>query len=117
MRSFSGSSQRTKSIEASWQRRRKKMPGEICLINRQKTRSIDSRLLRTITRFLIEEHFRWPRYEFCLHLVTSSRMARVNEQFLNHTGSTDVITFDYSPPGPRDRLSGEAFICVDEAVR
>jgi len=93
------------------------MPGELCLTNRQKTRSIDSRLLRRITRFLLEEHFGLRNYEFCLHLVPASEMARINEQFLNHVGSTDVITFDYSTPLQRSHLSGEVFICVDEAVR
>ncbi len=53
-------------------------------------------------------------------------MARVNWQFLQHEGSTDVITFDYSAPpalspDPRlqtpDPVSGEAFVCVADAVK
>jgi probable rRNA maturation factor len=92
------------------------MPGEICLTNRQKTRSIDLRLLRRITRFLIEDHFHRRDYEFCVHLVAAPEMASVNEQFLQHAGSTDVITFDYASPGQRESLSGEVFICIDEAV-
>ena len=64
-------------------------------------------------------------------------MTRLNETFLRHKGSTDVITFDYaeqvdqasrlsSPrpqlalPGQARRLScllhGEIFVCLDEAV-
>jgi rRNA maturation RNase YbeY len=49
-------------------------------------------------------------------------MARVNWQFLQHKGSTDVITFDYGEPsavsGQRSAaMSGEAFICVADAVK
>ena len=51
-------------------------------------------------------------------------MTRVNETFLQHEGSTDVITFDHSElspgpqtPDPRLNLHGELFICVDEAIR
>lgn len=49
-------------------------------------------------------------------------MTRVNEAFLRHAGSTDVITFDYSRPEsrkrePRTAIHGEIFVCVDEAVR
>jgi rRNA maturation RNase YbeY len=41
-------------------------------------------------------------------------MARVNEAFLGHEGSTDVITFDHgSTP---ERLHGECFISVADAV-
>ena len=57
-------------------------------------------------------------------------MTRVNETFLQHAGSTDVITFDHSfgiPPssgsasGNRlkpelQTLHGEIFICLDEAI-
>lgn len=61
-------------------------------------------------------------------------MARVNWQFLQHEGSTDVITFDYVAAEVRRRnattpqrirlltsaataLNGEAFICVADAVK
>ena len=42
-------------------------------------------------------------------------MTRLNQQFLQHEGSTDIITFDHgSTP---ERLFGEMFICVAEAER
>jgi rRNA maturation RNase YbeY len=41
-------------------------------------------------------------------------MARVNWRFLQHEGSTDVITFDYGSTA--ERLHGECFICVADAV-
>ena len=43
-------------------------------------------------------------------------MARVNEKFLKHTGSTDVITFDYQEGDVSGAWNGELFICVDDAV-
>src|SRR3954471_22054792 len=93
------------------------MPGEIRLTNRQETRSINLLLLKRITRFLIGEQFRRRQYEFGVHLVSAPEMAQVNQQFLNHAGSTDVITFDYAARGGDDILCGEAFICIDDAVR
>ena len=47
---------------------------------------------------------------------------RVNWRFLQHEGSTDVITFDYlnSAAGlqpPALQLHGELFICVDDAIQ
>ena len=40
--------------------------------------------------------------------------ALMNENFLNHQGSTDVITFNHGEEG--GVLHGEIFICIDEAV-
>jgi probable rRNA maturation factor len=41
-------------------------------------------------------------------------MAEFNERFLRHTGSTDVITFDYADDLTR-LLHGEIFISIDDA--
>jgi rRNA maturation RNase YbeY len=48
-------------------------------------------------------------------------MARINKTFLNHEGSTDVITFDYAELKTQNSklktvLHGELFICVDDAI-
>ncbi len=40
-------------------------------------------------------------------------MTRLNADLLQHTGSTDVITLDYSDP---TLLAGELFVCIDEAL-
>ena len=42
-------------------------------------------------------------------------MARVNEKYLGHAGSTDVITFQYLQQPQKDILFGDVFICIDEA--
>jgi probable rRNA maturation factor len=45
-------------------------------------------------------------------------MARINQTFLQHEGSTDVITFDYAenPTSQGRTLHGEIFICIDDAI-
>jgi len=85
--------------------------------NRQQTKRINRPLLRRVTLFLLRE-LGVRQYELCFHLVDAEEMARVNEQFLQHTGSTDVITFDHSEsPQPHSPvLRGEAFISISDAV-
>ena len=96
------------------------------------------RLLRQIVRALLRET--WPdgSFDLAIYLVSAAEITRLNETFLQHKGSTDVITFDYAEkaeptPGPSHAvgrvrsggikrtpcpafLQGEVFICMDEAV-
>lgn len=53
--------------------------------------------------------------ELSWYFVNSKRMARVNEKYLGHEGSTDVITFQYLQHPQKDILFGDVFICIDEA--
>lgn len=85
----------------------------LCLRNRQRDCPIDLRLLRRILRFAVERLFKFPDYELCFHFVPSKEIARVNEEFLDHVGPTDVITFDHSDG---ERLYGEIFVCPEVAV-
>ena len=85
--------------------------------NRQRLRRIDTPLLRRISRWLLAESLGVEDYELCVHLVAASEMARVNETFLQHEGSTDVITFDHSESARPHALHGELFICLDDAVK
>ena len=99
---------------------------------------MDLRLLRRIVQALLRET--WPdgSFDLAIYVVAEPEMTRLNETFLRHKGSTDVITFDYaegagqaSRPAPsgstaanrKDRrdacptlLHGEIFVCLDEAV-
>ena len=96
------------------------------------------RLLRQIVQALLRET--WPdgRLDLAIYLVSAPEITRLDETFLQHKGSTDVITFDYaervgqasrlSNSGARARpgsdrldacpplLHGEIFVCLDEAV-
>ena len=92
----------------------------LVIANRQRVKKINTRLFRQIvedllTRLNIEEA------ELGITLVGAKEMARVNWQYLQHEGSTDVITFDHRECGVRSaergvEIHGELFICVDDAV-
>ena len=113
----------------------------LALRNRQRVRAVDTRLLRRIAAWALAELFRADGYELGIHLVAAHEMAGVNEAFLGHPGSTDVITFDHveagqpsrPPPGRLARnlrgqgarggrrdgcpaFHGEIFIGLDDAV-
>jgi probable rRNA maturation factor len=97
---------------------------DLTLRNRQQTRPVDIRRLRRICTTLLAELLPVKNAELGVTLVAAPEMARLNGQFLQHKGSTDVITFDYSEVPdprlqtaiPRSKLHGELFICLDEAV-
>ncbi len=90
----------------------------VVIVNRQRKTRIDSRLLKKIIGELFAE-LKISEAELGISLVSAREMALVNETFLQHEGSTDVITFDHSslvgrasPP----KIHGELFICVDDAI-
>jgi probable rRNA maturation factor len=94
---------------------------ELALRNRQRVRRINLRLFRNLTCTLLLELVGGEDCELCIHLVGAREMTRLNETFLQHKGSTDVITFNHanrqSPIANRRLIHGEIFICVDEAIR
>ena len=93
---------------------------KIIIANRQKTRKIYARLLKQIVGELLVE-LKIKEAELGINLVGTHGMTLVNETFLKHEGSTDVITFDHDEGRKakgerRKQLHGELFVCVDEAV-
>src|SRR5579872_1107353 len=72
------------------------MSGELCLRNRQRTRAVQMRLLRRLIRDLLDQLLEVKDFDLAVHLVNAREMARLNENHLQHEGSTDVITLDYS---------------------
>ena len=84
--------------------------------NRQRIRPLDLAQLRRVVRDLLTTEFPTRRAELCFHLVAAPEMARVNQTFLQHAGSTDVITFNHADTAPADSFHGEVFICLDDAV-
>ena len=107
----------------------------VVVANRQRVRPVDVRWLRQIVGTLLAELLQVENADLGVYLVAAPEMTRLNEKFLRHAGSTDVIAFDYSaktnlggqrfvaaqkfraltkqcPPS----IHGEIFICVDEAV-
>jgi probable rRNA maturation factor len=89
----------------------------LSLRNRQRTRRVHLPLLRRIARWLLEEGVRAGAYDVAVCLVESAEMAALNERHLGHSGSTDVLTFDYSEAGDPAGLRGEIVISVPDAVR
>lgn len=92
----------------------------LSVANRQRTKKINSRLLKEIAAALFAE-LKISEAELGIALVGTKEMARVNWQFLRHEGSTDVITFDHRDEALRiahhaSRIYGELFVCVDDAV-
>jgi probable rRNA maturation factor len=112
----------------------------VAVTNRQRTRKINLRLLKKIADALLTE-LELEKAEIGICLIAVPEMTRLNETFLRHAGSTDVITFDYSDktvgadvrrllnqkPALQKRretphvvsykiIHGEVFICVAEAV-
>jgi probable rRNA maturation factor len=104
----------------------------VVISNRQRTKKINLRLLKKIIAAALTE-LKIEKAGLEINLVAVREMILVNETFLGHEGSTDVITFDYAnnaggggnlakrklePPhvGCYGFIRGEIFVCVDEAV-
>lgn len=100
--------------------------------NRQRSRKVDVRRLRLLGETLLREELGLADAGLGVNLVSARAMAALNWRWLRHEGSTDILTFDErgmeapesgdAGPGPApasdpDRLLGELFISVDDAVR
>jgi probable rRNA maturation factor len=107
------------------------LSGVLVIKNRQHATRLNTQLLRKITKTVLTDSLSLEGYELAIRIVRAPEMARVNETFLQHQGSTDVITFDYTdyepeapdrqgkpklPAGRRKHVQGEIFICIDDAV-
>jgi rRNA maturation RNase YbeY len=112
--------------------------GILTFRNRHRTRRVNLRFLRRIAQALLRDTSPNESFDLGVYLVAAPEMTRLNETFLRHHGSTDVITFDYAEGAAsvsrlsgsgattgraKDRqdacpalLHGEIFICLDEAV-
>jgi len=87
----------------------------VTIRNRQRARAVDIARLRRISITLLVDHLRVGEFHLNICLVSALEIARLNEKYLRHKGTTDVLAFDYGDaprPGP---LFGELFVCVEEA--
>lgn len=97
---------------------------QLTVQSRQRTQRVDVRMLRQIIASLVGDLLKVEHVELGIALVGAKEMARVNWQFLQHEGATDVITFDHTEdqlsrrksPVARRVINGELFICVPVAV-
>ena len=111
------------------------MSGALTIHNRQRTRPVSVPYFRQLAITCLRDLLALRDFDLGLYLVAAPEMTRLNETYLEHAGSTDVITFDYQEPSgdldqPRHHankpnitclahvapLHGEIFICVDEAL-
>ena len=92
------------------------MSQTLALRNRHPIRRTDTVRLRRLTLWLLKKPLALQEFELGIHLVGAQEMARVNWDFLQHEGSTDVITFDHAGTDSPNALHGELFICLDDAV-
>jgi probable rRNA maturation factor len=94
---------------------------QLAIRNQQRSHKIDLPLLRRILKALLVKHLKSVDADVGIFLVGAVKMTDLNETFLQHKGSTDVITFDYVEDGGRKPnksavIHGEIFVCVDEAI-
>src|SRR5262249_45204586 len=95
--------------------RRTPLSGTLLITNRQGVMALNARLLRTLTKSLLTDLLELEHFELGISIVRAPEMAQLNEKFLQHEGSTDVITFDYVERGTC-LPHGEIFICIDDAI-
>ena len=93
---------------------------ELVIQNRQRKHRLNVPLLEEIARNALDQIFALDSYSCGVHIVSPKKMAQVNWEYLQHQGSTDVITFDHSDyPGQGEKLglSGEIFISFEDAIK
>jgi probable rRNA maturation factor len=83
---------------------------------RQRAVTLESALWRRLARCLLEELLERQDYALGVHFIAAAEMARLNETFLGHPGSTDVLTFNHQENSNSPQLYGEIFISVDDAL-
>ncbi len=62
----------------------------LSLRNSQETRALNLRLLKQITMFLLKKLLGLKNSEIRFDFVNGQEMARINEQYLKHQGSTST---------------------------
>ena len=94
-------------------------PFEVVIRNRQRGWQFRADIIQRFTDRLLREELRLNRASLGIAFLGADAMAKANQQFLSHTGATDVITFDHSEPdvhATASSLHGEIFICLDDAL-
>jgi rRNA maturation RNase YbeY len=84
--------------------------------NRQRARPLNTKFLRNVLRALLIDELSQDDFEIGVSIIGDEAMTRMNEGYLRHKGSTDVITFDYTDADHPKCLAGEIFVCLDEAL-
>jgi rRNA maturation RNase YbeY len=82
------------------------------VVNNSSNYKIEKSLIHKIIRLLRDE-FNFNISSLLINFVTSDQIIQINKKFLNHSYSTDIITFDYS--SKKDIIESEIYISADDA--
>jgi len=93
------------------------MTHSVSVFNRQRAAQINTVLLRHLTSRLLDHELARQASEISIFLVGEKRIAELNEQYVRHSGPTDVITFDYQDDTRPEWLEGDIFVCVPVAIK
>ena len=63
--------------------------------------------------FLLKKELNFGIEFMEINIITAEEIHKINNQYLQHNYSTDIITFNYS--GENNTLDGEIFISLDDA--
>lgn len=85
--------------------------------NRQRKWPVNVAVVQEIGIWVAEKLFKNQTAEISVQFLGTTRMAEVNQDFLQHEGPTDVITFDLSEAAIPDTLIGEILVCPDVASK
>ncbi len=88
---------------------------DVVIRNRQRTFRVDGPRLRELGESLLARELEVTEASLGIHLIGSGAMASMNWQWLRHTGSTDILTFDHRT-GAGEPLHGELFISLGDAA-
>lgn len=89
---------------------------QIELANRQSGVRIDRPALLALARRVLRAEGATGA-DVAVAIVGDREMARLNRQFLNHRGTTDVLTFDLSDATGSGLCAGQIIVCADVARR
>lgn len=81
-------------------------------VENEKSYSILKRNVHSII-FALKKELKFSISFLQINFVSSQQIKSVNEEYLNHEGSTDIITFNYS--SDTTNLDGECYICIPVA--
>ena len=88
---------------------------QLAIRNRQRAQPISTQAIRQIIRTLLVDLLALDSFELTVVIVNEREMTRLNETFLRHRGSTDVLAFNYAEKPSAGELCGEVIVCAEEA--
>jgi len=100
------------------------MPDQLIIRNKS-SKKINTLFLKKIIYYGLINILKEKNFDLAIFLVNPKTIEKINKQFLNHDGVTDVISFDYSDypeidpqlnnPRADSYLYGEIYICPQVA--